>query len=125
MDKLAVILETFSFFLVTFDLYSQNKGYDKKKITIPLALIAIISTLPFLICTFYVILGNIFHFDLRAGNFYVDMSIKSIFEVTLPIVFAAILVTRLSSIYQEKHKRTFLIIGTICFVLSKSLSLFQ
>ena len=125
MNKLAVILDTCTFFLVTFDLYSQNKGTGKPKILILFALVGTISMLPFLICAFYVIFGNIFHFDLRTSGIYVDMSIKSIIKVTFPIMVITILVTWISSIYQEKHKSTFLVIGTICFVLSKSLSLFQ
>ena len=144
MNKTAIILETMSFFLVTFDLYNQSKPNEtRKKILTKFSYLEILTqlshlvrllVLPFIIVaiigviliTINLVFAPDYHlFDLEK---FLDVIIffgKYFLIIVFPLFATIFIINSLATYYEEKHKPIFILIGCVLFVISKSLSFFS
>jgi cytochrome c biogenesis factor len=121
-----IFLETFSFFLVTFDLYYQNKEVAFNTIGKTMAMFAVASIIPPFIVYVLLIFPNILgYIDLQRWISFAEPIFCQIFwVVTLPIVISAIIITLISSRFKEDKKPRFIAFGCILFILSKTFSVY-
>lgn len=134
MNKLAISLETMSFFLVTFDLYYQSKPDGTPKILIQLSRLINRLVLPFvvlgiiLVCTITITLlfaPNYRPFDFEKILSAIGLFVKYLIVIVLPLFFTVFIIAGLGSYYKENRKPIFILIGSVLFIVSKSLSFFS
>ena len=134
MNILAIILETMSFFLVTFDLYNQNKPNEIPNILIQLSRLVRLLLSPFILLAIFFVcaitINLVFTPDYHFFNFEkilppIGWLLKCLFIIESPLFVTIVIIKLLASYYEEKRKPIFIIIGCVLFVISKSLSLFS
>jgi threonine/homoserine/homoserine lactone efflux protein len=121
MEKyLPIFLETLSFFLVTFDLYTLNKtSQEQQKVFFETLLVAF--TTPIWILLAAAIINYFIPFTTYSK--LVDYLWLSFGVIMLPIFVFIMLVKKLSNQYKDERKPYFLAIGCVCFIVSKAISL--
>jgi hypothetical protein len=123
-----IFLETFSFFLVTFDLYYQNKDVDPKTIVKILMVFGSTSMLPFIFWGFALCFYA--PMSMSTGNYaiqpYINYAEPIVFNilkyVTFPILLSVLIIGIISTRFKEEKKPRYTAFGCIFFIISKTFS---
>jgi hypothetical protein len=127
---LPIFLETFSFFLVTFDLCYQNRDIDPKTIPRMLIVFGGTSALPFIIFTLFLCMYA--PYSVSTGDYglqkYIDYAnpiVLNILEyVTFPILLSVLIIGIISTRFKEEKKPRYTAFGCIFFIISKAFSVY-
>lgn len=126
MKYLPIILETFSFLLITFDLYNRSETVGHKDsnvpkfypITISLSIIGFFIMIPCIIINYMLYIYNFSHLSWNI----ILLALFILFIAFVSINIFVLLTKWLSNHYSEKNKSYFLSVGYILFIASKVIS---